>query len=343
MRAGKILLPAGLLTLGALLSVASSSTSVLRQSGVAPHPAPVSRSGQNVHDGRAQLYVRSAHLTHAGSKENGKENAEANLMPAHSVGSGLRLRLGENFDLGVLWDYHIRSGAHHLASMPEPTRRGVIGMGMELGYSIKVNPWFRVGLAGQGMVYIIPSNEYDYSECPGPDFSGPACQQGERETDGGVSMGLSVLPSFRVNRWLTLFLGVNLRVMPYVKPISIRTTEWGTTPIVGYKQDEDGVGYNVVASFGGGAEVAFAQRLRLLLSVYYPVSNESFTFGPIIGLTLSVSVGSAPGSLPKGTVIHGPSGTPMGPAPGPLPPTPSPSPSPTPVPPPPPPPPPANP
>ena len=38
------------------------------------------------------------------------------------------------------------------------------------------------------------------------------------ETDGGVSAGLSILPSFRINRYLALFVGANLRLQPKCTP-----------------------------------------------------------------------------------------------------------------------------
>jgi hypothetical protein len=277
MRKSRIFLHVALVALGAILTVGSSVQK--RRAAVVPHMVPTPRSGQPIHDGRGQVYVENSIVTRA---KNPTEAPDANAglyIPRYQMGGGARLRLGQNWDLGVLFEYGFRRGAITVADdVPPGPDHGAFGAGLSVGYSIPATRFFRIGLVLDTMLYAVPYMEYLASNCA-PPFD--TCTGGEKNINIVPVFSLSVLPSFRVTRWLVLFAGVTLRNHPTIAKTSEET--------IGDDQDVQVGPPNV--TLGAGAEFQLHRQIRFLLHAYWPVTRDPVIYYPVIGAGLSISFG----------------------------------------------------
>jgi len=280
MNISRVLLHLALVAVGALLSVGSAVEK--RRAAVVPHMVSTPRSGQNIHDGRGQVFLENSVVTRV---QNPKEAPDANAglyIPRYQMGGGMRLRMGENWDLGFLFEYGFREGAVAVASdVPPGPDHGAFGGGISVGYSIRATPRFRIGIVLDTLLYAIPYVEYLEVNCPTPS----ECTGGEKQTAWIPVLSLSVLPSFRVNRWLVLFTGITLRNHPTIDKHS-----WET---VGDDNDVEVGPPNV--TLGAGAEFQVHRRVRLMIHAYLPVTRDPVIYYPVIGAQLAVSFGRPPG------------------------------------------------
>jgi hypothetical protein len=282
MHISRVLLHLALVAVGALLSVGSAVQK--RRAAVVPHMVPTPRSGQNIHDGRGQVYLENSVVTQV---RNPKEapNANAGLyIPRYQMGGGMRLRMGENWDLGFLFEYGFREGAIAVADdVPPGPDHGAFGGGISVGYSIRATRNFRIGIVLDTLLYAIPYVEYLEVNCPTPS----ECTGGQKQTAWVPVLSLSVLPSFRVNRWLVLFTGITLRNHPTIDKLS-----WET---VGDDNDVEMGPPNV--TLGAGAEFQVHRRVRLMIHAYLPVTRDPVIYYPVVGAQLAVSFGRPPGAV----------------------------------------------
>jgi hypothetical protein len=276
MRISRVVVHLVLVAVGVVASVGSAVEK--RRAAVVPHMVPTPRSGQNIYDGRGQVYIENSIVTRA---QNPQEAPEANAglyIPRYQMGGGLRLRMGENWDLGFLFEYGFREGAIAVAQdVPPGPDHGAVGAGISVGYSIRATQRFRIGIVLDTLLYAIPYVEYLASNCPTPS----ECTGGEKRSAWIPVASLSVLPSLRVTRWLAVFTGITLRNHPTIDKHS-----WET---IGDDNDVEVGPVNV--TLGLGAEFQVHQRVRLMIHAYWPVTRDPVIYYPVLGAQLAVSFG----------------------------------------------------
>jgi hypothetical protein len=274
--------------------VGCHSTTIIRQSGVIPHPRPAVRSGQNIYDGRVQLYHHSSALTGVDRSRSGQKDAAANRISGYIGGGGLRVRLGENWDIGAFFEIGSRGWTHTVAKeLPAGScqKCAPFALGLDVSYSLPLTQWFRLAFALELPIYGLPNKEYTAASCEPPDFAG--CGGGDTDWDGAAGVALSFVPSFRVTEWLTLFLGVDVRLLPRFNDVIVVESENLQTT-----EHDNVLAYGAV-SVGGGAEFRLAPRVRVLLSVYQPLNKDPVAFGPVVGASLSFALGTPVAEEPE--------------------------------------------
>lgn len=311
----------GLSVLAFVLCAGSGCMVEKNRAALVPHMVPSPRSGQPIHGGRGSLYLHHSAVTHMRNPHEARDSNSGVYIPRYQIGGGGRIRFGQNWDLGFIFEHGLRSGSIAVApDVPPRPNQDVFGLGMSVGYSIPATPRFRVGLVLDTLLYAVPKVEYYASEC-NKDTNWENCTPVNRETNVVPVFSLSVIPSVLVSRFLVLFGGITVRNHP-----TIEKEGWA---LDGTDKDVEMGPPNV--TLGVGAEFRLHRRLFFMLQMYYPVTRNPVVYYPVVGAGFSVSLGQEY----EAVVPHGPPAgypqPPVGPTQGPGSPTPYPV-TPTPVP-----------
>ncbi len=262
------------------------SSRVLRQSGVIMHPRAPTRSGQNLAEGSTRIYHHSSVLTWMERSESGADNTVANRVSGYVGGGGFRIKLGDNWDIGPLFEVGSSRWTHQMAEkMPPapPTHRVPFAFGIDISYSVPLSNWFRLAFSMETLLFVMPNQEFGASSCtPDDEFEG--CGTGSLDRNSGLGFAISVIPSYRISRRFVLFGGMDLRMMPrFNEEVFVETEGLSTT-------EHNPLDYEGNVAFGGGAEYSFTENWHLTLSVYQSVKKNPLASGPVIGLVFSVDI-----------------------------------------------------
>jgi hypothetical protein len=288
---------------GVVLGAGAGCAVRTRQAAVVPHMTPSPRSGQPVRGGLGEAFLHHSAVTHMRNPHEAP-NANAGVyIPRYQIGAGARFRLGQNFDIGPVFEYGLRQGSFAVAEdVPPRPDKDTMGFGLSVAYSIHATSRFRIGIAVDTLLYFIPKVAYiDDTACSPPDWN---CQKVDDDVDVVPVLALSVMPSVLVTRWLVLFGGITLRNHPTIDKESWTTT-WDDVDV------EMGPA-NV--TLGAGAEFRLHKRVFLMLQLYYPVTRDPVVYYPVVGAGIKVSFGPAYQAPPK--VEKEPPPEPAGPSEG---------------------------
>lgn len=314
--------PTRILALMLILSAAGCPTSQ-RRAGLMPRMQPIVRSAEPM-ERTAEAYVGSPTLVDPGDPEEVSGTNAGVVVPRWNLDGGLRFSPRYGFDIGAKFDVGLDAGSRAVRDdQPDPDR-DVYGAGVTTFFSANLGPSWRLGIAGEFLLYRIPYVEYLTD--PGGSFS---IVEREAETIPVISLGL--IPGFRVSDAISIFLGINARNHP-----TITRSEIGVDIF-----DDDEVEFgplNIVAM--AGVEVKLGSGIRALAHVFQPVLMDPVLYKPAAGLSISIPLtGSRPYDPARRAVAAPPPGPgpgygappppsgpvpapPPGPAPGPAPPPP---------------------
>jgi hypothetical protein len=302
--------------LALLATSAACTTYTVRKSALAPHIAPPMRSGQDLGNATAEASFGASALGRTDAPVEGQDANAGLYIPRVQMFGALRKRLGDDFDLGVLYDHGFRRGAFATSDdQPEPRTGSTYGLGVTSFYSIEVDPRFRIGIGGDLMIYSIPYVEY--RTCV--DFCGDApYTRVEHDRDSIGVYSLSVIPSWRSGR-LTLFGGGTIRNHP--------TIDKGQIDDIFDDDDEvEGGPPNFIVQ--AGIDLELGQGIRAMAIAYQPVDEDPVDYAPTFGLALTFPLGRhrkatpAPAAQPYPPYGYPPPQQPYPPPPQPYPPPP---------------------
>jgi len=251
----------------------------VRSSALTPHMTPSFRNGQAMDTAPAELGVALGSVLRARDPEEGNPD-DGVVVPTTEVNGNLRFRPTRDFDLGVIYDRGLASGAVSLSpNQPVPDGGDVAGGGVSLYYSVPTGePGIRVGLAADLVVYDVPT--VSYTTCSA-NCTDPRTQVTQESDMVGV-WSFAIIPSWRRGRF-TGFAGATLKNHPTIEKSVVVST-------YGYPDPEvDGGPVNVV--FSAGAEVDLAAGFKASVLAYNVVGADPVDYGPTVALGLTVPLG----------------------------------------------------
>ncbi len=288
---GVVLVVALLLCAG---SAAKQPVYVVQRSALVPHVAPPSRTGRPP-DGVADLVAQDATFL-VPIPPSANAGANAGLYVARTtVTVAIRVRVGENWDLGPRFEYAFTTGqmpvgAYHPVAPSWHT--GAFGFGAGVGYSAPLyGDGVRLGVALDVMNYVIPYHEEGtcVANCEGV--------VGTYVADGSHNVPVAsfgIYPSWSTHG-VTLFGGVTLRNHPSNTAINTQPSPVSDAD----RQVSAGPGYWIV---GMGAEVAMSRSWRARVELVQPLTRSPVDYGPALGVGLTAVLGAGAPRLASRTV-----------------------------------------
>jgi hypothetical protein len=221
------------------------------------------------------LAIGSASVARAGAPTSDEGGV---VVPRYDVNGGVRVRVIQNLDIGLIFDQGLGSDAEKTASdMPRP-EGDTYGGGISVHYSFGSGP-FRLGLENNLLVYSVPWTE-SWTCAYNCDYA--LDQTFTRDGRATVPViTVSAIPSWRLGRW-TLFGSLTMRNHPTIKKGDVVQFE--------IEDPVEAGPVNVVAA--GGAEVDVGGNVRLLGQVYMPLTTDPVQYSPTVALGLAVGLGN---------------------------------------------------
>jgi hypothetical protein len=237
--------------------------------------------------GGQEFSFGSASVASAGTPRLGDPDAGIEV-PRVDLNGAFRFKIGQDVDLGFVWDQGLDEGAVSLAPDQPSTNNGdVYGGGLSLGYSAAFpdEPRFRMGLTVDLLFYSVPFVEYRtcIENCQGQ----PMLTTMDRGRAGIPVVAIGAVPSFRLDR-LTLYGGFTLRNHPTVERGEIEED----LDLDDGDEEVSGGSFNVVASVGLDVEVT--SSLRASLQIYQPLTETPVRYLPTIALGIALPIGAPP-------------------------------------------------
>ena len=189
--------------------VAAGCVGNVQRSARVPHPAVPNSAGQPM-SSQADLSVGASSVTDIVRPSVG-DASHAVEVPSTQVRGELRLRTTPNSFVGIVHERGFASTSKQPDSTQAPVGNGdVLGYGFVVGGSFRTSmrEW-SVGLVGEPMIWNVPYVEYQ-TLTPGFPTNYTIIERG---TDNVATLGLGVLPSYKVGQ-LTAFGGVFVRNHP---------------------------------------------------------------------------------------------------------------------------------
>lgn len=267
-----------------LTVLCACSTYSRRQAALVPVLAPPLRSGQPLASA-GEFSLGSGKVVSAGAPVEASGGNAGVWTPVVDLNGAMRLRVGQNFDVGFVFDGGPNDGAQSVTdSQPRPDG-AVWGGGLSLGFSAPLSPELRLGLASDLLIYTVPWVEYDTcaTNCGGVSYSIVS-----RENKSATVFSLALIPSWHHDRF-TVFGGLTLRNHP--------TTPLGGTTVIPGEGGVDGGPAYLIAS--AGIEVAIGGEVKAMAMIYQPLMSDPVTYYPTVALALSVGFGSSPAPQPQ--------------------------------------------
>jgi len=248
----------------------------VRRAALTPNPAPVTRDGQPL-ENAFEIGVGTSSLARVSAPKPGDDPNAGLVVPRVDLNGGIRARIGQNWDIGLLYDNGMNSGAEMTApDMPRPDG-DVFGGGLSVHYSAGQGD-FRLGFELDALLYSIPWTETwtCTANCTDP----MSFVRSGRSSTGIVALG--VIPSYRIGPW-TLFGSATIRNHP--------TIAKGSTSAIDVDiGDPVDVGpMNLVVA--AGAEIALGGGAKLALLGYLPVSEDPVQYSPTLAASLVIGLG----------------------------------------------------
>src|SRR5262249_34381211 len=92
----------------------------VRRAALTPNPAPVTRDGQPL-ENAFEIGVGTSSLARVSAPKPGDDPNAGLVVPRVDLNGGIRARIGQNWDIGLLYDNGMNSGAEMTApDMPRP-------------------------------------------------------------------------------------------------------------------------------------------------------------------------------------------------------------------------------
>lgn len=264
------------------LASAAPPTYRVRRSALVPHPSPPAWSGQPLSK-PIELRVRNSTVL-VPVEPSESPGANAGLYVArHNVGGSVRARAGDNWALGVGLDVGLDEDAMQIAddSTKPPEEGATHTWRVSARYSLPLEHGWRVGFGGSAG--LLSAAYHETGECIANCEGAPQYYE-----ESGIKTvpvwSLSLLTSRRLAA-ATLFGGLTVENHP-------RNTKNGTYTVGDDDSDDElssGPAYVLV---GGGVEWQVTDDLKLLGQIYQPVSSEIARYGPVLGVSVAVDLGT---------------------------------------------------
>jgi hypothetical protein len=266
-----------------LLGLAACGTYQVNRTALAPHATPTMRTGQPV-DGIAEFGLGASSIADARKPTVGNDEASVEI-PGTQMHVDGRLRLGELFALGLIYESGLDATAHKPkgALQPSVDNGNVDGFGFTTDVSIPTgDPRLRVGLTLEMIVWSVPFVEW--RTCVDNCIPGDGFTYEDEDTDSTGTWGLGITPSYR-SEDLTLFGGLTARQHPTI----IQKGLEGDPFLDGEGEVEPGP-FNVIVS--AGAELAVAGgAVRFSGIIYQDLVADPVQYGPGLAVLVSVPLG----------------------------------------------------
>ena len=263
-----------------VLVVSGCATYSVRRAALVPHLAPTPRNGQPL-DGRHEVSIGSSTLVSAHAPGEGDTDAGVEI-PRVDLNGALRFRIGDDVDLGFVWDQGLEEGARGIAEdQPTPDNGDVFGGGFSLQYAapFPAEPRFRIGMTLDLLYYSVPYVEYR------------TCVEGcapmttiERGRAGIPVISIGMIPSYRFERW-TVYGGLTARNHPTIERGEIESD-------LDFDSGSDEVSagpFNLVAS--AGVDVPLHRSLRASLQLYQAITQTPVAYGPTLAVAVAIPFG----------------------------------------------------
>jgi hypothetical protein len=308
-----------------LPTLAACSTYAQHRAALVPHATPIPIDGQPMQAPR-ELTIGADNLVDITAPKVG-DDTQGDVVPAQQLRGQLGFRLGRDASMSFIYQHAIAQNATVVSpTSPQITQATLAGAGAQLAYSIPTGtPGLRVGIAAELVIWHVPWVEF--TECV-ENCSVPGYNYSNTGADDEPTLGFALVPSYKTGS-LTLFGGVTIRNHPTV-------TQTTVTTLPDSDGDVQAGPFNATVHAGLGIDLGGGVTAKLL--VHQTVTRDPVSYGPGVGLMLSIPLGHdeppppaySPGYMPSpyapsptyppGPMQPGPPMQPALPAPAPAPP-----------------------
>lgn len=267
-----------LLVFGLVVPVAAGCVGNIQRSARVPHPSVPLSSGQPLAT-PGELSAGFSNVTDVVSPEVG-DATQAVEVPETQLRSELRLRLGPQTNLGLIYEHGLGS----TSQVPDPTQApvgdgDVQGAGLSLNHAFPTStPGLVIGTTIEAMAWSVPYVEYE--TCTNCVTMFTVADHGRANP---ATLGLGVAPSYRTGT-VTVFGGAFARNHP-----TTQRKELNADITFNDDGDVENGPFNVLLH--AGLEVELAHRLSALLLVHQNLIADPVRYGPGIAVALTGRLG----------------------------------------------------